>query len=100
MALRLAFLYPEQVAGVVSINGELPQNSRLFARLKNARQVPIFLGHFRNSTTYLEYQVCQDLALLHSGGFSVTLRQYPCPDNGCPHVFRDINRWMMEQVTG
>ena len=105
MALRLALMLPDRVAGAVSLNGELPQGGvgsqgSLFGRLKQARAVPLFLAHYRESTRFPEYQLCENLKLFHAGGFSVTMRQYPCDDRGCKQVFSDVDRWVMEQVTG
>jgi phospholipase/carboxylesterase len=100
MALRLALTCPEKVAGVISLNGELPNVKCLLGRLKFARSVPLFLAHYRTSGRYTEQALCENLLLLHSGGFSVTMRQYPCDDLGCRQVFRDLNQWVMEVVTG
>jgi phospholipase/carboxylesterase len=99
MALRLALTCPEKVAGVISLNGELPNARCLLGRLKSARHVPVFLAHYRTSGRYTEQTLCENLLLLHSGGFSVTMRQYPCDDLGCQQVFRDLNQWVMELVT-
>lgn len=100
MALRLAFLYPQRIAGVVSLNGELPTTGPVLSRLKVARNIPILLAHYRDSTNFTEHRLCENLVLLHSAGFSVTMRQYPCDDGGCGQVYRDLNAWIMEAVTG
>lgn len=99
MAMRLAFLCQERIAGVISLNGELPNTGPWLSRLKVARQIPILLAHYRNSRNFSEQRLCENLILLHSAGFSVTMRQYPCDDVGCEQVFRDVNRWVMESVT-
>jgi phospholipase/carboxylesterase len=100
MALRLAFLYPQRIAGVVSLNGELPAAGPVLSRLKVARNIPILMSHFRDSSSFTEHRLCENLVLLHSAGFSVTMRQYPCDDGGCGQVYRDANAWIMETVTG
>jgi phospholipase/carboxylesterase len=100
MALRLAFLYPQRIAGVVSLNGELPAAGPVLSRLKVARNIPILLAHYRDSARFTEHRLCENLVLLHSAGFSVTMRQYPCDDEGCGQVYRDLNAWIMEAVTG
>jgi phospholipase/carboxylesterase len=100
MAMRLAFLYHDRVAGVISLNGELPTTGPWLSRLKVARHIPILMAHYRKSRSFSEQRLCENLILLHSAGFSVTMRQYPCDDSGCEQVFRDTNRWVMESVTG
>lgn len=99
MAIRLAFLYHERIAGVISLNGELPTTGPWLSRLKVARHIPVLLAHYRNSRVFSEQRLCENLILLHSAGFSVTMRQYPCDDSGCEQVYRDANRWVMESVT-
>ncbi len=100
MAFRLALQNPSLVAGVISINGDLPKALTPFAQLKAARNVPIFWAHYRDSTVFPEASLCSNLSLLHTGGFSITLRQYPNDNVGCRQVFSDSNKWIMEQVTG
>jgi phospholipase/carboxylesterase len=100
MAMRLASLCQERIAGVVSINGELPSVGPWLSRLKTARDIPVLLAHYRKSNRFSEQKLCENLILLHSAGFSVTMRQYPCDDAGCDQVLRDVNHWVMESVTG
>ncbi len=100
MAMRLAFMYHDRIAGVISLNGELPTTGPWLSRLKVARNIPVLLAHYRKSRNFSEQRLCENLILLHSAGFSVTMRQYPCADSGCDQVFRDANRWVMESVTG
>jgi len=56
--------------------------------------------HCRDSETYSVDQVCDELALFHAAGMSVTLRQYPCGDELTTQMLRDLDVWLMEQVTG
>ena len=56
--------------------------------------------HCRDSQTYRVERVCDELALFHAAGMSVTLRQYPCGDELTTQMLRDLDVWLMEQVTG
>src|SRR5262245_45080611 len=47
-AYRLAFSYPNKFAGVISLNGKLPQRGPLW-RLQQTRQLPVFIGHGRDN---------------------------------------------------
>ena len=44
-------------------------------------------------------KVCENLRLFHTAGMSVTLRQYPCGHQLAPQMLRDMDRWIIEQVT-
>ncbi len=100
MAFRLACREPELFAGVISINGQFPEQFKPLARLKSCRSLPVLWGHARQSNQFSETQLCQQLRLLHVCGFSVTLRQYPCGDEIMPQAFRDINVWIMDSING
>jgi phospholipase/carboxylesterase len=100
MALRLALRWPDRFAGGVSIGGCFPVGQSPLARLQLARRSRLLIMHCRDSETYRVEQVCQELSLFHAAGMSVTLRQYPCGDELTTQMFRDLDAWLMEQVTG
>jgi hypothetical protein len=70
------------------------------ARLAQARRSKLLIMHCRDSASYPVERVCDELSLFHAAGMSVTLRQYPCPDELTTQMFRDRDVWLMEQVTG
>ncbi len=100
MALRIALEHPRQFAGVVSVNGAFPRLGNPLARLAQARGIPILITHGHASREYPLDQLCEDLRLFHAAGMNVTLRQYPCADEIHSQMLRDLNIWLMEQVTG
>lgn len=99
MALRVALNHPEHFAGVLSLGGALPRGHQPLGRLVAARRLPVFLAMGRQSKIYGPKQASGDLRLLHSAGVSVTLRQYPCGHQLSDPMLRDVDRWMMEQIT-
>ena len=99
MALRVAMNHPRRFAGVLSLCGSFPSQGTPFRRLTEARKLPVFMAVGRDSTKYPPEAVCQDLRLLHSAGVSVMLRQYPCRHELTHQMLRDVNRWVIEQVT-
>jgi phospholipase/carboxylesterase len=98
MAFRLALRHPDWFTGVLSLGGEFPQGNMPFMRLTEARRLPVFVACGRESKTYPQAQVCDNLRLWHSAGLSVTLRQYPCGDEITADMFGDMDRWIMEQI--
>ena len=99
MAFRLAMLHPETFAGVLSLGGPFPGGNCL-RRLSDVRQMPLFIASGATSERYPADRVCDDLRLLHSAGMNITLRHYPCGHVVTPDMLSDMNRWIMELVTG
>ncbi len=99
MAVRVAMSHPHRFAGVLTLGGPLPTGHAPLGRLVEARRLPIFLAVGRDSATYPSSLVCDNLRLLHAAGMSITLRQYPCGHELTPQMLRDVDRWVIEQVT-
>jgi phospholipase/carboxylesterase len=99
MAFRIAMNHPQQFAGVVSLCGAFPTGNNPFGNLPLARKLPIFLAVGRDSGEYSPERACDDLRLFHTAGMSVSLRQYPCGQQLSPQMLRDIDRWIIEQIT-
>ena len=100
MALRLGFAHPQRFAGVLSLGGEFPVGGAPLARLTEARRVPVFLACGRQSQRYPSAIVCDNLKLLHAAGMDLTLREYPGPHEISPRMLEDMDRWVMDIVTG
>jgi phospholipase/carboxylesterase len=100
MALRLAFSHARRFAGVLSLGGEMPTDRAPLGRIADARRLAVFLGYGRESQKYPTATVCENLRLLHSAGMQVALRQYPCGHELAPMMLGDMDRWIMEQITG
>jgi len=100
MALRLAFSHPARFAGVLSLGGEFPVGGAPLSRLPEARRVPVFLACGRESQRYPSTVVCDNLKLLHSAGMDLTLREYPGGHEISPRMLADMDRWIMDLVTG
>ena len=64
------------------------------------RKLPLFIAQGRDAERYSIERSCDELRLFHSAGMSVTVRQYPCGDELTTNMLSDMDRWMMEIVTG
>ena len=91
--------HPSRFAGVISLVRAFPTGRTPFGNLVAARRLAIFLATGRGSREYPAAQVCEDLRLLHTAGLSVTLRQYPCGHELMPQMLRDLDRWIIEQIS-
>ena len=100
MAMRVAMQSPELFAGAASIGGPLPRGNAPLARINDLRSTPFCLMHGSEGRDYPVNQVCVDLRLLHTAGMCTTVRQYPCEDDLTTQMLRDLDAWIMEQVTG
>lgn len=99
MAFRVAMNHPTRFAGVLSIGGSFPQGDKPFGQWTDARRLAVFLAVGRDSQSYPPAMACDDLRLFHSAGMSVTLRQYPSGQELSPQILRDMDRWIIEQIT-
>lgn len=99
-AFEIGLRYPQRFAGVLSLGGPFPLNRSALSRLEEARHLPLFIAQGGESKKYPVERTCEELRLFHVAGLSVTLRQYPCGDELNTQMLRDMNRWIMEIVTG
>jgi phospholipase/carboxylesterase len=100
MAFRLALRNPASFAGVLSLGGSFPDGLMPLARLSSVRSLPLFIAQGRDSQRYTVDRTCEELRLFHAAGLAVTLRQYPCGDELTTHILADMDRWIMQLVTG
>lgn len=100
MAFRLGLRHPDRFAGVLSLGGEFPTGHMPLARLSCIRNLPLFIAQGRDAERYSVDRSCDELRLFHTAGMSVTVRQYPCGDELTTNMLSDMDRWLMEIVTG
>lgn len=100
MAFRVAMTHPQRFAGVISLGGACPRGHSPLAQFEQIRRLSMFLAVGRDSVTYSPEMACDDLRLFHSAGISITLRQYPCGQQLAPQMLRDMDRWIIDEITG
>jgi phospholipase/carboxylesterase len=99
-ALRMALAHPDRFAGVLSLGGTFPTGRAPLARLVEARRMPIFMAYGRDDAAFTDAAVEAQLKLFHAGGLQATLRQYPGNSLPGPQMLSDVDRWIMDVVTG
>ena len=100
MAFRIALRNPQCFAGVLSLAGPFPSGRTPLAQLHDVRRLEVLIACSRAGSRYPTETVCHDLRLLHTAGMSVILREYPGDDALAPQMLADMDRWLMDQVTG
>jgi len=100
MAYRLGLAMPDKVAGVVSLNGTMPRptNGGPLFRFPDVRQLRVFIGHGTTNHLVPIESAKRDFRVLYSAGVDVQMYTYPTNHHFHPHMFRDINRWIMRNV--
>jgi phospholipase/carboxylesterase len=100
MAYRLGLAMPDKVAGVASLNGSMPRptNGGPLFRFPDVRQLRVFIGHGATNLSIPIETAKRDFRVLYSAGVDVQLHSYPTGHHFHPHMFRDINRWIMRNV--
>ncbi len=99
MAFRIVMNHPQRFAGVLSICGAFPTGHSPLGQLNRVRKLPVFMAVGRDSLVYSPDRACEDLRLFHTAGITVALRQYPCGHQLTQHMLRDVDRWIIEQIT-
>jgi phospholipase/carboxylesterase len=98
LAYRLGLTHPEKVAGVIAFNGVLPRGGPLF-RLPAVRGLKVFIGHGIANAVVPLALARRDCRLLYTAGMDVRLHTYPTTHRLHADMLRDVNRWVIEQVT-
>ena len=99
MAFRAGMNHPGRFAGVLSLCGAFPCGHTPFSHLNEARGLPLFLAVGHDSRRYPPDKACEHLRLFHAAGMSVALRQYSCGHDLTEQMLRDVDRWIIEQIT-
>ena len=98
MALRVGMERSELFAGAISLGGRVPRGGNAFRRINSARRLPLLVSVAPTEGQYSNQQIKEDLRLLHSGGFPLSLQLYAGKDEPLVEdMFWDLDAWVMEQ---
>jgi phospholipase/carboxylesterase len=98
LAYRLGMLYPERFGGVASLNGVIPRGGPLL-RLPEVRRLRVLIGHgIANAIAPLSLARA-NFRVLYAAGLDVQMHTYPTTHRIHPDMLRDIDRWVMEQIS-
>jgi phospholipase/carboxylesterase len=100
-AYRSAFALADKVAGLITLNGAMPRaasGTPLF-RPHALRQLPVFIGHGIANAIIPFAAAARDFKLLYAAGADVLLSRYVTTNRLHPDMFRDVNRWVIDQIS-
>ncbi|MGL4423331.1 MAG: alpha/beta hydrolase [Gemmataceae bacterium] len=99
-AFRTAFEMPDQIAGVVALNGGLPRvkAGQPTFRMKDVRGMRIFLARGDSHTSYTRTDAVQDYRALYAAGANVQQREYAVGNKLHGQMLRDVNQWIIGNV--
>lgn len=98
MALRVGLEHPHLFAGAISLGGPVPRGGNAFHRINEARRLPLMLSASTNQDCYTNEQILDDVRLLHSGGFELSVMLYPEGTGLTDNMFEDIDSWVMQHA--
>ncbi len=99
VAYQITMELAGKIAGIAVLNGKMPcdLNAKIEAN-PELQSLRVLLAHgAANEITPLE-KARQDFLNLYAAGADVRLNTYPCDAQPHQHMFRDINRWIIEYL--
>jgi phospholipase/carboxylesterase len=96
LAYTLGLQFPDKFAGVISLNGCMPEDGPLW-RLPEIRQLGVFIGHGIANPIVPLSLARRDHRLLYTAGVSIRMHTYPATHRLHSHMLRDVNRWVIER---
>ena len=99
VAYRLGLSFPERFAGVVAINGWLPDGFRPLGRLKACRDLRILVVHGEWNARVSVQSARREVAALRAGGLRVAFQSYPCAHRLTSPMLSDVDTWLINQCT-
>lgn len=96
IAYRLGLTFADQFAGVIALNGWLPQAPLPVCHWRRQNRLRVFIGHGAENEKVPLHRSEEAHKLLYAAGLPVTHRSYPCDHNLHPSMLRDVDRWLIE----
>ncbi len=99
-AYRAGFALAGKVAGVIALNGTMPQPTlgKPVFRFDDARKLRVFMGHGVSNSEAIRRQTDKDYKVLYGCGADVQYQTYPTDQDLHAEMFRDVNRWIVGNV--
>lgn len=97
VAYRLGFSFPDKFAGIVALNGWLPEGPIPLGKPSQQSNLGVFVGHGTENNAVPLERAREAYQLLVAAGMKVSLRLYPSGHSLCPNMLRDVDRWLIAE---
>lgn len=97
VAYRMGMAFPDKFAGIVALNGWLPDGPLPMKTRDERDGVGVFIGHGTLNEDVSMQKAREAYQLLMATGLDVTLRLYPTGHSLCPNMLRDVDRWLIRE---
>lgn len=97
VAYHLGLSFPDKFAGIVALNGWLPEGPLPLSRLEDRSRMGVFIGHGSQNRTVPLERARQSYRVLRAAGLNVDLREYASTHRICPTMLRDVDRWLISE---
>lgn len=98
MAYRLALGFPDRFAGVISIQGWIPQDLRYLSRFHESRKLKFLMLHGAWDESLPVEQTCRQVSEMKDAGLNVAFQTYPTDSQPVGPMFDAVNTWLMKQI--
>jgi phospholipase/carboxylesterase len=97
VAFRLGLTYPERFAGVVALNGWMPQGFRCLGRMRACRDLRVLVVHgLWNARAPID-GARAEVSLLRAAGLQVAFQSYPTAHRLTGPMLADVDTWLINQ---
>jgi phospholipase/carboxylesterase len=97
MAYRLALSFPDRFAGVIAIQGWLPNDVSYLTRCQESRRLKFLALHGEWDDSLPLCETRRQIEHLRNAGLDVAFQTYPSEGLPVGPMFDDINTWLMSQ---
>jgi phospholipase/carboxylesterase len=97
VAYHLGLSFPDKFAGIVAINGWIPDGPLPLSLAAHRAELGVFIGHGAHNRTVPVRRAREAYRLLASAGHPVRYREYPTDHWLSPAMLRDVDRWVLDE---
>lgn len=95
IAYQIGLSFPEKFAGMIALNGFLPQGPLPLAGLRDGRHLRVLIGHGIANPKVPRHKAVEAHRLLYAAGLQVDMRLYPTDHRLHPTMLRDVDHWLI-----
>lgn len=95
-AFRLGLSHPEKFAGIVSLNGWIPDGFPALLRYQACRRLRVFIAHGCANSQFSYHQASRQARMLRNAGLKVSFSPYPTDERIGKKMLIDVDHWLIK----